>query len=92
MGNDEQQIDVIHWRGHEIPVKAASRDGKAVGFAFMKIADMPPEFREAFGRWVRDVRGMGYATPSGEFIYMDDIEQFLAWEQAQAKLAGEDEE
>lgn len=85
MGNEEQQIDVIHWRGHDIPVKAASCDGQAVGFGFVKIVDMPPEFHEAFIRC-----GMRYATPSSEFIYLDDIEQFLAWEQAQTKAGDED--
>lgn len=86
MGNEEQQIDVIHWRGHDIPVKAASREGQAVGFAFVMIADMPPEFHEAIIH-----SGMRYATSSSEFIYLDDIEKFLAWEQAQTK-ADDDEE
>jgi hypothetical protein len=82
MGNDEmQQIDVVHWRSQEIPVMADLQDGQPVGIPIILLSDMPQDFREAFNTWLRDVRIIKIGTSTSLGIYLDDIEQFLAYDQ-----------
>jgi len=92
-GIDRKQVGTVTWQGQEIPVTVDFNDrGQPVGFEKIQIADMPPAMREAVRHWATEIRiiKMGM-PPTGCAYYLDDIEQFLAWEQAQAKLAGDDE-
>lgn len=77
MGNES----TVKWRGHEIPISAGQ----------VQIADMPPAMLESFNYWLSKIRyspKLGRASSDAYFV--DDIEEFLIWEQARAK--GEDEE
>lgn len=92
MGSEMQQIDSVKWRGRDIPVKADfNAAGQPVGFPLVMIEDMPEDFREDFEAWLRDVRIIGIGRASSNSVYLDDIEQFLSWEQAQARLAAEED-
>lgn len=91
LGIREKQVGAVTWRGQEVPVTADLNDrGQPVGFEKIQIADMPPGMREAVWHWAIEIRiiKMGM-PPAGCAYYREDIEEFLAWEQAQA--AGDDE-
>lgn len=90
----KKNVGTVTWRGQEIPVTADFNGrGHPVGFEKIQIADMPQGMREAVCQWATEIRiiKMGM-PPTGCAYYLEDIEEFLAWEQAQAKLTGEDEE
>jgi len=91
-GITKKNVGTVTWRGLDIPVTAdVNQRGHAVGFEKVQIADMPPAMREAVCHWATEVRiiKMGM-PPTGCAYYLEDIEEFLTWEQAQAKV--EDEE
>ena len=89
---NENQVGTVAWRGQEIPVKAYFNDrGQQVSFSHVQIADMPPGMREAVFHWATEIRIIKMGTPpTGCAYYQEDIEEFLAWEQAQAKFADEE--
>ncbi len=92
LGISKKQVGIVTWRGQEIPVTAdVNQRGHAVGFEKVQIADMPPALREAVRHWATEIRivKMGM-PPTGCAYYLEDIEEFLAWEQAQAKREGEE--
>jgi hypothetical protein len=92
LGISKKQVGTVTWRGQEIPVTADFNGrGHPVGFEKIQIAAMPPAMREAVRHWATEIRivKMGM-PPSGCAYYLEDIEEFLAWEQTQAKV--EDEE
>lgn len=92
MGSEMQQIDSVKWRGLDIPVRADfNAAGQPVGVPLVMIEDMPEDFRVDFEAWLRDVRIIGIGRASSNSVYLDDIEQFLSWEQAQARLAAEED-
>lgn len=88
MGNDNmQQIDELTWHGQNIPVKTTMIDGQAVGLPVILIDDMSDEFRESFYTWLRDVRIIKVGRASTESYYLDDVEQYLAYEKEQKEHA-----
>lgn len=93
-GIHKKQVGTVTWQGQEIPVTVDCNDrGQAVGFEKIQIADMPLAMREAMYRWATEIRIIKMSMPpSGCAYYQEDIEEFLSWEQAQTKLADEDEE
>ena len=85
-------VGTVIWRGQEIPVTADFNDrGQPVGFPRVQIADMPPAMREAVRHWATEIRivKMGM-PPTGCAYYLEDIEEFLTWEQTQAAGVGEE--
>lgn len=76
----ENQVGTVTWRGQEIPIGAGQ----------VQIKDMPSAMLESFHFWLSNIR---YSQKLGmsrfDAYFLDDIEDFLAWEQVQAKLDDE---
>ena len=92
IGITKKNVGTVTWRGQEIPVTAdVNQRGHAVGYEKVQIADMPQEMRDAVYRWATEIRivKMGM-PPTGCAYYLEDIEEFLAWERDLAQLADED--
>lgn len=91
LGIHEKQVGAVTWCGQEVPITADLNDcGQPVGFEKIQIADMPVGMREAVWHWATEIRTVKMGMPpTGCAYYLADIEEFLAWEQAQA--AGDDE-
>lgn len=70
MGNDL----TVKWRGQEIPISAGQ----------VQIKDMPSAMLESFHFWLTNIR---YSPKLGmsrsDAYFLDDIEDFLAWENDQ---------
>lgn len=76
-----QKIDLIRWRGRDIPVKVQAHEEQPVGLPMVLFDDMPLDFRHAIRVWLRDVHIVGVGMPPmGNGYYLDDIEAFLASE------------
>lgn len=88
----DKQVGIMTWRGQDIPVKADfNAGGQPASLPRVMIADMPPAFREAVRRWLQEERIIKIGMPpSGDGYYAEDIQEFIAWKQEQAKLADED--
>lgn len=86
-----EQVGPLTWREQEVPVTADLNDrGLPVGIQKIQIADMPPGMREAVWHWATEIRILKMGMPpSGCAYYLEDIEEFIAWELEQ--LAGADE-
>lgn len=70
MGNES----TVKWQGQEIRVSGGQ----------VQIADMPQAMRDSFNSWLSNIRyspKLGRASSSAYFV--DDIEDFLAWENDQ---------
>lgn len=78
MGNKS----TVTWRGQEIPISGGQ----------VQIADMPQAMRDGFDFWLSNIRyspKLGRASSDAYFV--DDIEDFLAWELDLAKRLQEAE-
>lgn len=78
MGTDA----TVTWRGQDIPVSGGQ----------VQIGDMPQAMRDGFNFWLAKIRyspKLGRASSAGYFV--DDIEEFLAWERDLAKRMREAE-
>lgn len=92
LGIHKKQVGTVTWRGQDIPVTAdVNQRGHAVGYEKVQIADMPQAMREALRHWATEIRivKMGM-PPTGCAYYLEDIEEFLVWDRAQAQLADEE--
>lgn len=76
----ENQVGTVTWREQAIYISAGQ----------VLIADMPPAMLESFRFWLSNIR---YSPKLGmsrsDAYFLDDIEDFLVWEQAQANLDNE---
>lgn len=86
MGFQKNQVGVVEWHGLELRVTADFNDnGQPVSLSRVMVVDMPQEFHEAFTAWLRDERIIKVTVPPvGNGYYLDDIEEFLAWQKGQA--------
>lgn len=93
LGISKKEVGTVTWRGQDIPVTAdVNQRGHAVGFEKVQIVDMPQEMRDAVRHWATEIHIVKMRMPpTGCAYYLEDIEEFLAWERDLAKRLQEAE-